>query len=80
MAHWERTHGKAIGAYLKAGANELYVRQDLRAGAAQGGWIWYVDGILMGAETGEGVAKLASEAAIRAMSRTHTGRLAAAAG
>lgn len=74
---WSPTHGIVAGAYLRAGVSELYVRRARKGGD---GWIWYVDGILMGGATGELVAKAASEAAIRAMSRTHTGRLAAAAG
>lgn len=75
MAIWDRTHGKRTGAYLRAGSTELYVRRD------GDGWAWFVDGILMGVEIGgEEVAQAASEAAVRSMSRTHTGRLAAAAG
>lgn len=74
MPIWDRTHGKEAGAYLRAGASELYVRRDADM------WVWYVDGILMGAERGEEVARAASEAAVRAMSRTHTGRMAAPAG
>lgn len=71
MAVWDRTHGKRTGAYMRAGANELYVRRD------GDGWAWYLDGILMGMERGEDVAQAASEAAVRAMSRTHTGAMAA---
>lgn len=77
MAAWECTHGLVAGAYLRAGVSELYVRRARKGGD---GWIWYVDGILMGAASGEAVAKAASEAAVWAMSRTHTGRMAAAAG
>jgi hypothetical protein len=73
MTLWDRTHGKETGAYLRAGASELYVRRDGDM------WVWYVDGILMGAERGEEVARAASEAAVRAMARTHTARVAAAA-
>ena len=73
MATWDRTFGKQTGAYLRAGAVELYVRRE------GDGWAWYVDGILMGVERGEEVARAASEAAFRAMSRTHTGRVAASA-
>lgn len=80
MATWDRTHGKGRGAYLRAGVNELYVRQVIGPdGVPAGLWAWYLDGILMGAENGEAVAKAASEAAVRAMSRTHTGRMAASA-
>ena len=71
MVTWQRTHGKRTGAYLRAGSNELYVRRE------SGGWSWFVDGVKMGASDGEAVAKQASEAAVRAMSRTHTARLAA---
>ena len=71
---WDRTHGNRAGAYLRAGSIELYVRRE------DGGWAWFVDGVRMGAADGEAVAKAASEAALRAMSRTHTGRMAAAAG
>lgn len=74
---WSHTHGIVSGAYMRAGVSELYVRR-ARKGAS--GWIWYVDGILMGAAPAEDVARAASEAAVRAMSRTHTGRVAAAAG
>jgi hypothetical protein len=68
---WDVTYGKRSGAYLRAGQSELYVRRE------GGGWTWFVDGIRMGAADGEAVAKAASEAALRAMSRTHTGRMAA---
>lgn len=72
MPLWDPTHGKTSGAYMTAGPNQLYVKRK------KDGWAWYVDGILMGVETGEVVAKAASEAAIRAMAGTHTGRMAAA--
>jgi hypothetical protein len=55
------------------GVNELYVRK------VDGGWAWYVDGLLMGVERGAAAAQAASEAAIRGMARTHTASLAASA-
>jgi hypothetical protein len=70
---WDRTHGKRAGAYLRAGPIELYVRRE------EAGWTWFVDGIRMGVADGEAVAKAAGEAAVRAMSRTHTSRMAASA-
>ena len=77
---WDRTHGKGRGGYLRAGANELYVRQVIgHDGLPAGLWAWYVDGILMGAEKGEAVAMAASEAAVRSMSRAHAPRKATAA-
>lgn len=78
MNLWEPTHGVRRGAYLQAGASQLYVREDrTKEGLPTGLWAWYVDGILMGVEKAEPAARAASEAAVRAMSRTHTGRMAA---
>lgn len=64
MATWDRTHGIVAGGYLRAGANELYVRR-ARGGAA--GWLLYVDGKLEGRADGEAVARTAAELAIRCM-------------
>lgn len=72
MPVWDRTHGKRTGAYLRAGASELYVRREDGTG-----WAWFIDGIRMGIERGEDVAQAASEAAVRAMALTHTGAMAA---
>jgi hypothetical protein len=80
MPVWDRTHGVARGAYMAAGPNQLYVREAAGRGGVTGGWLWYVDGILMGTGDSETVARAASEAAVRAMSRTHTGAMAAPAG
>lgn len=78
---WDRTHGPNVdGAYLRHGVNELYVRPRKLTAGKPAGWIWYLDGVLMGAGDSEAVAKAAGEAAVRSMSRTHTGRMAAAAG
>lgn len=80
MAVWDRTHGIARGAYLAAGPNQLYIREAAGRGGVTGGWLWYVDGILMGTGDSETVAKAASEAALRAMHCTHTASMAAPAG
>lgn len=80
MATWEQTHGKVRGSYLRVGPNELYVRQGVAGDAEPGtSWAWYVDGILMGGARDERQARAAAELAVRGMSRTHTGRMAAAA-
>jgi hypothetical protein len=76
---WQMTHGVARGSYTVAGHNQLYVRESAGRGGVSGAWLWYVDGYLMGAVASESVARAASEAAVRAMSRTHTARLAASA-
>jgi hypothetical protein len=78
MADWQITHGKAHGAFLRAGSHEVYVREAVAEEPASG-WRWLVDGILMGVEPGESEAKAAAEACVRAMGRTHTARLAASA-
>ena len=80
MASWEQTWGKVRGSYLRVGPNELYVRQGV-AGEKEPGsrWSWYLDGVLMDCERDELRARAAAEHAIRAMGRTHTGRMAAAA-
>ncbi len=75
MDKWQITHGAVIGAYLKVDGVELYVRKD---GAKS--WLWFVDGVRMGAAHREIVARAAAEAAVRAMSRTHMGAMAAPAG
>ncbi len=76
---WDRTHGIRPGAFMIAGAHQLYVRAGGSRHLIPGTWYWYVDGILMGTGDTETVAKAAGEAAVRAMSRTHTARMAAVA-
>jgi len=78
MADWQITHGKAAGAFLRAVPHELYVREAV-ANEPTSGWRWLVDGILMGVVADEPEAKAAAEACVRAMSRTHTARVAASA-
>ncbi len=73
MRSWSMTHGARRGAYLRAGPNELYVRQDEDPRL----WFWFVDGHRGGVAAGEPLAKAAAEAACRAMSRTHTAAMAA---
>lgn len=77
---WERTHGKARGAYMVAGISRLYVRQVLHTdGTAAGSWRLYVDGQLEGTADGEATAKAAAELAVRCMLEADAADEAAAA-
>lgn len=70
---WQRTTGKNAGTYLRSGPYQLYVK---RAGAR---WDWFLDGMFGGDERSERAAQAAADLAVRSMSQTHTGRMAAAA-
>lgn len=78
--NWQATHSlKCRGYYMRMNGHELYCRRLLNPTADEqpiGGWHWFIDGILMGCESGPREARAALEAAVRAMSRTHTARLA----
>lgn len=80
MDAWQSTHGKARGGYLRAGANELYVRQVIAAdGMPSGRWLLYVDGRLEGQADGEVTARAAAELAVRCVSDAQAAGDAAAA-
>lgn len=84
MERWDATHSLNFrGAYKRVGKNELYVRTAFKhtdiADADRAGHLWFVDGIKMGCESDEPHARAAAEASLRAMSRTHTRRVAASA-
>lgn len=72
---WDRTHGTVAGGYMRAGANELYVRR-ARDGMD---WVLYVDGRLEGRASGEDVARAAAELAVRCMEPAQVSGEAAAA-
>lgn len=73
MSMWQATTSTRRGTYLRVGPNELYVRQDEDPRL----WKWFVDGHAGGYKAGEAPARAAAEAAVRGMSRTHTGAMAA---
>lgn len=81
MADWQRTHGKARGAYLAIGSDMLYVRQVLHAdGTASGQWQLFINGRLEGTADGETTARAAAELAVRCMDPAQMAVVAAAAG
>jgi hypothetical protein len=80
MADWQRTHGKARGAYLAIGSDMLYVRQVVADGAASGQWQLFVNGRLEGTAEGETTARAAAELAVRCMDPAQMAVVAAAAG
>lgn len=68
MTTWERTHGRARGAYMAIGSNRLYVRQILdKSGVPTTQWKLFVDGRLEGTADGETTARAAAELAVRCM-------------
>lgn len=84
MERWDPTQSLHFrGAYMRVGKNELYVRTAFKhtdiADADLAGHLWFIDGIKMGCESDEPRARAAAESALRAMSRTHTRRVAASA-
>lgn len=68
MTTWERTHGRARGAYMTVGSTRLYVRQMLgKDGVPTARWELFVDGRLEGTADGEATARAAAELAVRCM-------------